>query len=124
MSSLGSRFTYEGADANCMITDLFFQLRTHHYLFQDPNEEEAEEAKMNVYTAIGALVVVTVVTSFCADYLVGAIDEFAQTYNIPKPFIGLILLPIVGNAAGALGNFSSVETKPFTHLLSVSEQNT
>lgn len=81
--------------------DLFFQLQTHHYLFQDPNEDEEEEAKMNVTTAIGALVVITVVTSFCADYLVGAIDEFAQDFNIPKAFIGLILLPIVGNAAGA-----------------------
>lgn len=86
--------------------DLFFQLQTHHYLFQDPNEEEEEEAKMNVYTAIGALVVVTVITSFCADYLVGAIDEFAQTYSIPKAFIGLILLPIVGNAAGAFENLA------------------
>ncbi|GAA5989108.1 hypothetical protein JCM10908_001161 [Rhodotorula pacifica] len=83
----------------CYACYLFFQLRTHHYLFQDPNEEEEEEAKMNIYTAIGALVVVTVITSFCADYLVGAIDEFAQDYNIPKAFIGLILLPIVGNAA-------------------------
>ncbi|KWU46365.1 calcium/proton exchanger [Rhodotorula sp. JG-1b] len=83
----------------CYACYLFFQLQTHHYLFQDPNEEEEEEAKMNVYTAIGALVVVTVITSFCADYLVGAIDEFAQTYSIPKAFIGLILLPIVGNAA-------------------------
>jgi Ca2+:H+ antiporter len=49
---------------------------------------------MNMPTAIGALVVVTVITSFCADYLVGAIDEFAQDYKIPKAFIGLILLPI------------------------------
>lgn len=65
---------------------------------------------MNVYTAIGCLVAVTVVTSFCADYLVGAIDEFAQDFKIPKAFIGLILLPIVGNAAGAstlLGPFAA-----------------
>lgn len=107
-----------------MLADLFFQLQTHHYLFQDPNEEEEEEAKMNVYTAIGALVVVTVITSFCADYLVGAIDEFAQTYSIPKAFIGLILLPIVGNAAGALENLSSVETEPFHSSVVFSEQNT
>lgn len=54
---------------------------------------------MNMPTAIGALVVVTVVTSFVADYLVSAIDEFAEDFDIPKAFIGLILLPIVGNAA-------------------------
>jgi Ca2+/H+ antiporter len=32
--------------------------------------------------------------------VVGAIDEFANNFSIPKAFIGLILLPIVGNAAG------------------------
>lgn len=31
--------------------------------------------------------------------VVGAIDEFAATFDISKAFIGLILLPIVGNAA-------------------------
>ncbi|GEM11659.1 lipase/esterase [Rhodotorula toruloides] len=83
----------------CYACYLLFQLHTHHYLYEDPAEHEEEEIKMNIGTAIGALVVVTVLTSFCADYLVGAIDEFAQDYKIPKAFIGLILLPIVGNAA-------------------------
>ncbi|GAA6001165.1 hypothetical protein JCM10207_007440 [Rhodosporidiobolus poonsookiae] len=83
----------------CYAAYLFFQLRSHAYLFEDPSEHEEEEARMNIATATGALVVVTVITSFCADYLVGAIDEFAQDYSIPKAFIGLILLPIVGNAA-------------------------
>ncbi|CAD6934229.1 unnamed protein product [Tilletia controversa] len=41
----------------------------------------------------------TVITSFNADYLVGAIDEVAKNYGIPKASIGIILLPIVGNAA-------------------------
>jgi Ca2+:H+ antiporter len=42
---------------------------------------------------------VTIVTAFCADYLVASIEETATRYHIPKAFIGLILLPIVGNAA-------------------------
>ncbi|GAA5908432.1 hypothetical protein JCM6882_007935 [Rhodosporidiobolus microsporus] len=83
----------------CYGSYLYFQLRSHAYLFEDPSEHEEEEARMNIATATGALVVVTVITSFCADYLVGAIDEFAQKWSIPKAFIGLILLPIVGNAA-------------------------
>lgn len=58
---------------------------------------------MNLYTAIGALIIVTVLTSFCADNLVGAIDEFAKDFDIPKAFIGLILLPIVGNACRLFG---------------------
>ena len=31
--------------------------------------------------------------------VVGAIDEFATDFSISKAFIGVILLPIVGNAA-------------------------
>jgi Ca2+:H+ antiporter len=42
---------------------------------------------------------VTLITSFCADYLVASIEEVATRYHIPKPFIGVILLPIVANAA-------------------------
>ncbi|GAA5903952.1 uncharacterized protein JCM6883_002038 [Sporobolomyces salmoneus] len=83
----------------CYACYLYFQLSSHAYLFEAEQEQEEEQAKMNVTSAVISLVVVTVVTSFCADYLVGAIDEFAQDYNIPKAFIGLILLPIVGNAA-------------------------
>jgi len=46
-----------------------------------------------------ALLLVTAVTSFAADYLVASIEETAERYHIPKPFIGLILLPLVSNAA-------------------------
>jgi Ca2+/H+ antiporter len=32
---------------------------------------------------------------FIAFQVVASIEEFAERYQIPKPFIGLILLPIV-----------------------------
>ncbi|KAH8915855.1 calcium/proton exchanger [Atractiella rhizophila] len=90
------------------IVYLWFQLKTHAYLFEaqkkkdedgEEIEEEEEEAKMNPVMSIVSLVVVTVLTSFCADYLVDSIDEFANSHGIPKAFIGIILIPIVGNAA-------------------------
>ncbi|KAJ6531211.1 Sodium/calcium exchanger protein-domain-containing protein [Mycena capillaripes] len=77
---------------------LCFQLKTHAYLFE-AEEQEAESPKMSVVAAGVALLATTVVTSFCADYLVASIEETAERYSIPKPFIGLILLPIVANAA-------------------------
>ncbi|KAJ7024252.1 Sodium/calcium exchanger protein-domain-containing protein [Mycena alexandri] len=77
---------------------LCFQLKTHAYLFE-AEEDEAEAPKTSVVSAGVALLLTTVVTSFCADYLVASIDETAERYSIPKPFIGLILLPIVANAA-------------------------
>lgn len=49
---------------------------------------------MNPVAAVISLVGVTVVTAFCADYLVESIDEFSEKLGVPKVFIGIILLPI------------------------------
>lgn len=51
---------------------LIFQMGTHHHLFEaaEEEEEESEVATMNLFSAVVALAGVTVVTSFCADYLV------------------------------------------------------
>lgn len=82
---------------------LFFQLRTHAKLFEaenaPENEEEEEEPELSPWAAAGVLVVTTILVSLCADYLVGSIDHLVKTSGISKTFIGLILLPIVGNAA-------------------------
>ncbi|KAK9896636.1 calcium/proton exchanger [Cystobasidium minutum MCA 4210] len=80
---------------------LYFQLHSHADLFEAEIEEEAEAevAKMNPVAAVISLIGVTLVTAFCADYLVESIDEFSERLGVPKVFIGIILLPIVGNAA-------------------------
>lgn len=88
---------------------LYFQLRTHKNLFnpevsdvEDGEEEEhgeQEEASMSAWSAAAVLIGVTIVISLCADYLVDSIDAIVATGAISKNFIGLILIPIVGNAA-------------------------
>jgi Ca2+:H+ antiporter len=40
---------------------------------------------MDKWSAGAWLVIVTVVTAFCADVLVASIDETANKWNIPKP---------------------------------------
>ena len=42
------------------------------------------------------------VVAVTAEWLVDSIDGLASTGSISKEFIGVILLPIVGNAAGEL----------------------
>lgn len=49
--------------------------------------------------AAAVLLVTTVIVSFCADFLVGTIDNIVDAAGLSKTFIGLILIPIVGNAA-------------------------
>ncbi|KAI1141524.1 Calcium/proton exchanger [Hypoxylon sp. FL0543] len=106
---------------------LFFQLRTHHKLFSAESgevrdvtqlppeaaaanlqpgsneghveEEEEEEMHMSPFSAGVVLIVTTVLVSICADYLVESIDALVERAHISRSFIGLILIPIVGNAA-------------------------
>ncbi|KZF24884.1 vacuolar H+/Ca2+ exchanger [Xylona heveae TC161] len=65
----------------------------------DEEEQEEEEHILNPWAAGVALVVVTVLVAVCAEYLVDSIDSIVETSHISKTFIGLVLLPIVGNAA-------------------------
>lgn len=88
---------------------LYFQLRSHAQLFEESNgsdtenaiggEEEEEERLLSPWAATVALIVVTVLVAICADYLVGSIDSIVQKTGMSKTFIGLVLIPIVGNAA-------------------------
>ncbi|EFY91205.1 Vacuolar membrane antiporter with Ca2+/H+ and K+/H+ exchange activity, variant 2 [Metarhizium acridum] len=81
---------------------LVFQLRTHSNLFDEETQQEGdaeEEASIGPVAAAIVLVVVTVLVAICAEYLVGSIDDIVESANISKAFIGLILIPIVGNAA-------------------------
>lgn len=94
---------------------LVFQLKTHSDLFDErPDDEEEhsspedggegpeqheEEVTLNPWAAGIALVVITLIVAICAEFLVGSINTIVETAHISKTFIGLILLPIVGNAA-------------------------
>ncbi|KAF9362885.1 hypothetical protein BGX34_005322 [Mortierella sp. NVP85] len=77
---------------------LFFQLKTHTHLYATSSEDENDPI-LPLWMGIALLVVVTAVVVFCADYLVTSIDGLAKAWNISPVFIGLILLPIVSNAA-------------------------
>jgi Ca2+:H+ antiporter len=82
---------------------LFFQLKSHAFLFDEEiqaENEQGQDGKILSPIAAGiALAVVTILVAVCAEYLVGSIDDIVETAHISKTFIGLILLPIVGNAA-------------------------
>ncbi|EMG49825.1 VCX1 Vacuolar calcium ion transporter [Candida maltosa Xu316] len=94
---------------------LLFSLKTHKALFEEdqsvagiidePTDDVITGPKTNDdshLTMTGGLVVLfvtTILVSFCADYLVGSIDEIVETSGLSKTFIGLIIIPIVGNAA-------------------------
>ena len=49
--------------------------------------------------ACGLLLASTAVVAVCAEFLVSSIDVMVASSGVSTTFIGLIVLPIVGNAA-------------------------
>lgn len=80
---------------------LVFQLYTHADLFEEAESDEEHDGPevLGPWAAGAALVVVTLMVAICAEYLVDSIDAIVEEAHISKTFIGLILIPIVGNAA-------------------------
>jgi Ca2+:H+ antiporter len=82
------------------IAYLYFQLGSHRHLFEDEGGEEEEEAPdLSPCSAAVLLCIATVVTTFQTDYLIDAIEGTVDSWDVSKEFIGIIMLPIIGNAA-------------------------
>jgi Ca2+/H+ antiporter len=54
---------------------------------------------LHFWVAIATLAGSTVIIALCAEFMVGSIDAITQNGALSDEFVGLILLPIVGNAA-------------------------
>lgn len=97
------------------IVYLDFSLRTHARLFEECKDEteattsgnnkndkkkyNKKPVKLSLQVAALVLAVVTSLIAICSEFIVDTLDEIAQHLNINKEFIGLIILPAVGNAA-------------------------
>jgi len=66
---------------------------------QQEEEEEDEAPEVSLTVAVAGLVISTLLVALCSEFLVDAIEGVANAWNLSELFIGLILLPIVGNAA-------------------------
>jgi len=74
---------------------LVFQLKTHADLIED---DEGEETEMSFGAAMAGLVGVTAIITKLSEYLVESIDGFCAESGMSRTFVGLIIIPIVGNA--------------------------
>jgi Ca2+:H+ antiporter len=63
------------------------------------DDEADEEPDMSIKAAIFMLLISTGLVAVCADFMSDAIEPMVETSGISQSFIGLIILPIVGNAA-------------------------
>ena len=81
----------EGSDQDELINPAAYE--------ESPQENEPEEPQLHMYTAVILLAASTAIVAACAEFLVGSINAITSTGVVSTEFVGLILLPIVGNAA-------------------------
>lgn len=63
------------------------------------NPPDKEQPQLSMTGALITLAVATVLVAICAEFMVSGISALTKSSGISTEFVGLILLPIVGNAA-------------------------
>jgi Ca2+:H+ antiporter len=76
---------------------LAFTLITHEHLFHTP--EEGEEPLWSRRRAVGMLLLATGCVALESEFLVSSLEPALADLGLSEFFVGLILIPIVGNAA-------------------------
>jgi Ca2+:H+ antiporter len=76
---------------------LLFTFKTHSSLFGSTEDQGDPQWSRN--TALGMLFGATVLVAILSEFLVGALEPTVAKLGISKLFVGLIIVPIVGNAA-------------------------
>jgi Ca2+:H+ antiporter len=65
----------------------------------EEEEDEIEEPQLSVIGALITLAISTTLVAFCSEFMVSSIHGITETGAVSTTFVGLILIPIVGNAA-------------------------
>lgn len=82
------------------LLSLFFVLRTHRPLFGGGQLEHHDlSGTWSVPKAVGLLLLATVGVGALAEILVHAVQPVSESFGISQAFLGLILVPVIGNAA-------------------------
>lgn len=88
---------------------IFFQLKTHAKYFDEFIDQEQQQqdeqdsliepaTTLNKFESLTVLSIVAVLVSFCTNDLIDSIDPIVEQTGVTKTFLGLIVLPIIGNA--------------------------
>ena len=83
---------------------LLFSMKTHAYLYEVgvadiEEEEEVSHEKPNLWLWSGVLLVCTLLVAFESELLVDSLEVATSKLGLSALFTGVILVPIIGNAA-------------------------
>jgi len=82
---------------------LAFSLRTHRSLFQGGAGHSQAGPSTSTGRAIGVLAVATVLVAVQSEILVRATEQVVARFGLSEVFLGLIVIPLIGNAAENAG---------------------
>jgi Ca2+:H+ antiporter len=98
-----ARYEYLNIGIACLfiliyILSLYFSFYTHKDLF-GTEHDEAIEAKWSMKKSISVLLTATLFIALESELLVSSVEPMTEHIGISKFFVGIILIPIIGNAA-------------------------
>jgi Ca2+:H+ antiporter len=81
------------------LAGLIFSLRTHQSFFTTGEELEEDPPLWNKRRALTVLAVATAAVALESEFLVGTVEHVTQSLGLTQMFIGVIIVPVIGNAA-------------------------
>lgn len=80
------------------LMSLYFSFYTHKDIF-GVEHDSAVESKWSLKKSIVVLVLATVAIAFESEFLVSSVEPMTEAVGLSSFFVGIILIPIIGNAA-------------------------
>ena len=82
------------------VMQFVFSFGTHKQLYEETIESDDEgKPEMRLPVAIGILIASTICIAVLSEIFVGTVEPMAESAGLSKTFVGIILVPIIGNAA-------------------------
>lgn len=84
------------------LLSLLFSMKTHKHLYiggKHANQDTEHNLNWSTNKSINVLLVATIAVAFMSETLVGVIEHVAEAAHLSEFFIGVILIPLIGNAA-------------------------
>ncbi|MBI5668270.1 MAG: calcium/proton exchanger [Chloroflexi bacterium] len=78
---------------------VLYAFRQGEPVTREPAAEEIHHAKWSVRTALAVLAASTIAIVIMSEVLVGAVEHVTETLGLTELFIGIIIVPLVGNVA-------------------------
>ncbi len=81
------------------ILSLFFSFSTHKDIYNNNDEKQGGSSKWSLKKSIFLLILSTVLIAIESEFLVNGIEPITESLGWSQFFVGIIIIPIIGNAA-------------------------